>query len=189
MHQEDDLTDLLATDLNQNFKHFVLAYQHSIYQLICRRSNSSVHDAEEITQEAFLRAYCALRNYPELRIRELRLYPWLERIALNVLYNRYRDHRIAAVSLMLPEQTQVLEQEDHEERPDDVVIQREQRQELETELALLPERYRTVIALHYFDELTYKEIAERLQQPIGTIKAKLHRGLSLLRKTFSNHSQ
>jgi RNA polymerase sigma-70 factor (ECF subfamily) len=62
------------------------------------------------------------------------------------------------------------------------VYQREWRRELERWVATLPEPYRSAINLHYFEDLSLREVAELLNQPVGTVKANVHRGLQLLRK-------
>ena len=64
----------------------------------------------------------------------------------------------------------------------------ERRQELETLVEALPDRYREAVSLYYLEELSYQQIADLLNQPLGTIKSSVHRGIRLLRKQLSAQS-
>jgi RNA polymerase sigma-70 factor (ECF subfamily) len=74
--------------------------------------------------------------------------------------------------------------EDQSAGPDMEVYWREWRRELETHISILPQRYRVTVDLHYFEDLSYSEIAELLHQPPGTVKANVSRGIQLLRRTL-----
>src|ERR1700730_15436311 len=88
----------LAEDLEGHFEEFVRAYQDRMYNFALRLTGSR-QDAEESTQDAFVRAYRALEHYPEDRRRALRLRPWLYQITLNVVRNRVRRPALVAVSI------------------------------------------------------------------------------------------
>jgi RNA polymerase sigma-70 factor (ECF subfamily) len=185
MSQSDEgLTAELATDLDRHFKQLVLTYQHQLYTFLLRQTGNA-EDAEDIAQESFIRAYYALKNYQIRQVCQLKLRPWLLKIALNVFYNRLRRHTLSHVPIDTSEESTLLELEDQAITPDEEVWKRERRHELEQLVASLPERYRVVINLYYFEDLSYQEIADLLDQPMGTIKAKLHRGIGLLRKVVS----
>src|SRR5713101_7711764 len=92
MDQSDaDLLSLLAADLDRDFRQLVLSYQQRLYSFALRLTGSP-HDAEDIEQEAFLRAYHALKSYPVLKVRALRLRPWLYAITLNIFRKRKPEH-------------------------------------------------------------------------------------------------
>src|SRR5689334_10562102 len=96
-----ELTAALATDLDGSFERMALAYQGRLYGFALRLCGSPP-DAEEVAQDALVRAYRALAAYPPERVRTLRLGPWLIQIALNVVRNRAQKHRITAISLDEP---------------------------------------------------------------------------------------
>lgn len=177
-----DLAELLATDLDRSFHHLVLSFQQRLY-IFALRQTGSPQDAEDITQEAFLRAYHALADYPPERIRAMRLQPWLYKVALNVFYRQREGAKLQCTPLDQSEESLQLEIEDDErERPEYVVERQEDLRELEGLLTRLPEHYRIAISCYYFDELSYREIAELLNLPIGTVKSHVHRGMLLLGK-------
>src|SRR5450432_2399213 len=94
----DGLPAALANDLDGHFEALVLAFQDRLYGFALRFC-ANREDAEEIAQDAFVRAYRALQKYPPDRIRSLSLRAWLYQIALNVARNRFRRKRHRLVSL------------------------------------------------------------------------------------------
>ena len=184
MDQSDaDLLSLLATDLDRAFRQLVLSYQQRLYSFALRMAGSS-HDAEDIVQEAFLRAYHALKSYPALKVRALRLRPWLYTITLNIFRDRKRKPEHLSISLDTSEDSPMLDIEDQSLGPDEEAYRHEWRDELERRVATLPERYRVAVTLYYFEDLSHAEIAELLNQPVGTVKANVHRATRRLRKVL-----
>src|ERR1700704_822524 len=98
MVNEQTLTAHLAVDLDGHFEAFVRVYQDRMYAFALRLLGSR-QDAEESTQDAFVRAYKALNGYPQERRRELHLRAWLYQIVLNVVRNRVRRHALTLVSI------------------------------------------------------------------------------------------
>jgi RNA polymerase sigma-70 factor (ECF subfamily) len=132
------------------------------------------HDAEEVAQDTFLRAYKALLAYTPQRVRELKQRAWLNRIALNVVRNRVRGHKPRLVELNGSEP-------DSGPGPEAQAMRRANLDQLAVRVAGLPVRYREAVVLRYVQELSYEEAADALGQPVGTVKSNVHRGLKLLR--------
>lgn len=182
----EHLPALLARDLNCDFERLVLTYQDQLYAFVLLRIRSP-QAAQEVVQSALERAYYALKNYSTRQIQLLKLEPWLYEITRNVFYNYVRDNhtrasRLPSVPLDLSGDSLLLDLEDQSLGPDEEVCRRESRHELELQVSQLPDLYRETMKLYYFNDLTSREIAERLNQPIGTVKANVHRGTQLLRK-------
>lgn len=177
----DELLEQLSRDLAHHFHRLVLAYQNWVYAFALRQTGSAI-DAEDIMQEVFLQVYVTLENYPEQRIRTLKLKPWLSKIALHVCCNRARKRRVQETVLDLTDGSKLLEIEsDQLENPEVYLESAERVQELSTLLLQLPEQYRIALNCYYFSDLSYQEIASVLDQPLGTVKSNIHRGLRLLR--------
>ena len=176
---EEDLLSLLATDLDHHFRQLVILYQQRLYSFALRLVGSP-QDAEDIIQETFLRSYHALKSYPVLKVRALRIRPWLYTVTLNIFRNRQRKPEHQSIPLDTSEESQLLEIEDPSCGPDEEAYWHEMRRELEMQLATLSDRYRVAVTLYYFEDLSYLEIAELLNQPIGTVKAHVHRALRQL---------
>ena len=155
------------------FERIVVDNQDRIFALGLALTGNR-HDAEEVAQDTFLRAYRALVAYPPERIRDLKQRAWLHQIALNVFRNRVRGVRPRLVELNGSEP-------DHASGPEEDVIRRAEIDALAARVACLPARYREAVVLRHVQELSYAEIAEALEQPVGTVKANVHRGLKILR--------
>jgi RNA polymerase sigma-70 factor (ECF subfamily) len=193
LHDEETaiLTEALAADLDGAFEELVRGCGDRLYAVGLRLTGSPA-DAEEIAQDAFVRAYRALRGYEPARIRALALRPWLYRIAVNVARNRLRGKR----PILLPlngaapdddERIFGIEPADGGEGPEVIAERREQGAELAALVAGLPPRYRAAVVLRHVEGLAYAEIAEALEQPIGTVKANVHRGLRQLREALERN--
>lgn len=183
-----EIQQLLATDLQQHFHQLVLCYQQRLYSF-ARRLTGNGQNAEDLVQEAFVSAYVSLENYQPERIRALKLQAWLYRVTFNVYTHSIRGAQLQAVPLDTTDDHAVFEVADRTEEQPEMLFERlELQKELENVLAQLPERYRISITCYYFEHLSYQEIAELLDQPIGTIKSSVFRGLRLLRTLLQNSS-
>ena len=179
---EADLPAALAANLDATFERLVLVYQDRLYtfalRLTCNRQ-----DAEEAAQDAFVRAYRALQGYDAEQIRTLLLRPWLYQIALNVVRNRVRRKQLPLVSLDPSDQDEAIDPpDDGSEQPEVKWERAEQQGELAALVSALPERYRAAVILRHVEGLGYREVASVLDQPVGTVKANVHRGVHLLRE-------
>lgn len=178
---ETELAELLARDLHRHYGQIVLRYQHLLYSFALRLT-SSMQDAEDIVQEAFLRAYASLLSYPASRIQMLKLRPWLYKITLNTFRQSARTPQLQILPLDLSDESPALDVEGSELSQPEIVFElREQQDELEQLVANLPAHYRVTVTCYYFEHLSYAEIAELLDQPLGTVKSTLSRGIKLLR--------
>ncbi len=183
MHEEE-LPTALAADLDRHFKRLVEIYQHRLYAFALRLIGDP-HDAEEIIVDAMVRAYRALGQYDGGRIAALELRPWLYQITLNVFRNRVRGRRLQMVSYDQPECAGLPEMADERtEQPDAALERAELRNTLSTAVAALPERERIAITLRHVQGFGYGDIAALLDQPVGTVKANVHRGVRRLRKAL-----
>ena len=131
----------------------------------------NVHDAEDATQEAFIRAYQFFDKFDVNRP----LAPWLIRIAINVCMNRVKGQKSASG---LNEESTPLP--DLSPSPELQTIIRDRDEIVRYELNRLPVRYRIVIELRHFQELSYEEIAKELKRPLSDIKSDLFRARKLL---------
>jgi RNA polymerase sigma-70 factor (ECF subfamily) len=155
------------------FERMVHEHQDRVFALGLALTGNR-HDAEEVAQDTFLRAYRALVTYAPDRIRELKQKAWLHRIALNVVRNRVRGVRPHLVELNGSEP-------DHALGTEDGALLKLELDALAVRVAGLPPRYREAVVLRHVQELSYQEAADALGQPVGTVKANVHRGLKLLR--------
>jgi RNA polymerase sigma-70 factor (ECF subfamily) len=155
------------------FERMVTEHQDRLYALGYALTGNR-HDAEEVAQDTLLRAYRAMLTYPPERIRELKQRAWLHRIAVNVARNRYRGARPRLVELDGSEP-------DAAPGPEAQAVDRVLMNGVMSSLEALPPRYREALVLRYVQDLSYGEVAEALDVPVGTAKSDVHRALKMLR--------
>jgi RNA polymerase sigma-70 factor, ECF subfamily len=156
-------------------------YKDKVYQISYRMLGNR-HEAEDIAQEAFIRAFINIHSFNI----DLKFSTWLFRIATNLCIDRirkkkpdyYLDADVAGTDGLnmysqIPSKTDMPEKE---------LESLELEETIQREILKLPEKYRTVIVLKYIEELSLIEISEILNLPIGTVKTRIHRGREALRK-------
>jgi len=166
-----------------NFERIVDEYQRRLYGFALRMTGNR-EDAEEIVQDAFVRAYRAIGKMTLQQRTELRLQPWLYTITLNVTRNRLRSKRPTNVALdaladpdALLNDTAMLP-----DRPEEIVERGADMALVEQALLQLPMHLRAAATLRFIEGRSHPEIAEILQQPIGTVKSHVHRAVRILRR-------
>ncbi len=185
---DDDLREMLKADLDQYFPELVVSYES---RLKTYAFNLLGHwqDAEEVVQDAFLRAYFALKGYSSERLRALRLRAWLYVIVKNTCYNYCREKKKSSLSISLStweEDDQFPEREAAQSYQPEVVIEtRERRHEIEQAVQALSPCYREMVRLHLLEGFSCQEIADLLDRPIGTVKNYVYRGRKIVAKRLA----
>ena len=166
----------------QAFAELVKRYTAPIFNLAFRLTDDRA-EAENVTQETFLRAYTAL---PRSRT-DLALKPWLFQVAVNLCRDWARKKRPAAFAELAQEGELAPEEAIEDESPLvlDQVAERELERALACAVADLPEIYRAVVTLRYTEELSYEEIAAVLKLPVNTVRTHLFRAKVMLRKALA----
>lgn len=183
MDTDTALANRLARDVDAAFPDLVTGHQDRLYTIALRLLGDR-RDAEEVAQDALVRAHRAINGYPRERIVALRLRPWLASIAVNLARNRRRRFE----DRQPPNQLEPMldagwdpATDDWRSAPATTADRRETQRELATALLYLTPQVRAAIVLRHVDGLSVAEVAEALGRPEGTIKAQVHRGLRELR--------
>jgi len=166
------------------WEELVRLYTRQIYGL-CFRFTGSGSEAQDLTQEVFLRVFRTLRTF---RAAEGSFATWLTRVTRNLLIDHYRRSRQDRATDSIEEQLPMLEEcgPAASMRPDHAVAGREASEILQRTLGRLSPDLREAVILRDLQEMEYREIAEVLQIPEGTVKSRINRGRAelarLLRK-------
>ena len=159
------------------FGELVRRYQKTVFRIVLRMVKSQ-DDADDLTQDTFVRAYRGLKTFKE----EFDFHPWLYRIAVNQAINFINKRkRQAAVDLDDVPETEV-KAGPTPESPLQAASRRELLDRLEGALERLPEEQRTVFLLRVQEGLSYEEIAKAMDTPKGTVMSRLARARLALRK-------
>lgn len=140
-------------------------------------------EAEEVAQEAFIRAWRAYGGYSAERRGELKERPWLHRIALNVFRNRLRGRK---ETLELFEETSPAPAA---QQPEVISLRNDARAHLRRHLLALPRPYREAVVLRHVQGLGFEEAAQVLGVPVGTVKSNCHRALRRLEERLGGVSE
>ncbi|MCY3712803.1 MAG: sigma-70 family RNA polymerase sigma factor [Gemmatimonadetes bacterium] len=164
------------------FARLVERHSVSVYNLTLRMVGNR-EDAEEAAQDVFVRAYRSLDRFRG----DSRFSTWLYRIAVNVSLSSARRSRrdLSTTSLSEPEDDEdglPMQLPDPLADPAERFEQAEFRDHVRNMVAALPPIYSAVISMYHMQSLSYDEIAEALELPIGTVKARLFRARAALRK-------
>ena len=170
-HSDAQLLERCRHGDEQAFRELIDRHKDLVFGLIVR-SGADPARAEDLAQDVFLRIH---RGLPYFR-GEARLTTWIFRIVVNLLS---RDAGARRASREVALDTAVA---GHEPRAHDrALADLELRDRLEKALARLPANYRVLVAAHYLRGVTYEDLAEALDLPIGTVKTHLHRAKKQLR--------
>ncbi len=179
--QEDLELVAKAKEGDQNaFGKLMTRYRDSIFFMVLKMVHNR-DDAEDLTIEAFGKAFNNIGNYSA----DFAFSTWLFKIATNNSIDFIRKKRLLTTSL---DQTSTTEDgetspiavRDHAPNPEQSIIKDQRAEKIRSAIEELSPKYRSLIELRYLDELSYEEIAEKLDIPLGTVKAQLFRAKDML---------
>lgn len=163
------------------FDLLVLKYQHKIINLVMRY----VRDPDmalDIAQDAFLKAYRALPRFRG----ESAFYTWMYRIAVNTAKNHLAAQRRRPMDVELdfqdPEQFELHAKLRETDTPEGLTLGAELHAAVEKAIAALPEDLRTAIVLRELEGMSYEEIAETMECPVGTVRSRIFRARDAISK-------
>jgi RNA polymerase sigma factor (sigma-70 family) len=156
-------------------------FRAQIYNFIFRMVKNKA-EAEDLTQETFIKAFNALPSFNS----EYAFSTWLYKIAVNNSIDYFRKKRLKTYSIDTPIQAKdgdlVREFEDTNLGPEHGLISREKSSQIQNAIDSLPEKYREAILLRHTMDRSYEEIAEELDVPLGTVKVRIFRAREMLKK-------
>jgi RNA polymerase sigma-70 factor (ECF subfamily) len=162
-------------DLNA-FDEIVKRHHAKIYNLACRLLGN-LEDAADATQETFIEAYKSIKSFKY----KSKFSTWLYRVALNTCHQQIRKSESRKRTLTaFADNFKFLNTEDGIETPDKTVLKNEQERLLQAAIDKLPDKQRQVIVLFYIHDLKYREIAEILGCPEGTVASRLNTAIKNL---------
>lgn len=158
------------------FEKFVQYFQKDLYNLSLKYIGNE-EDALDVTQEIFIKILKKIDTFEG----NSKLSTWVYRITVNYCKDFLKKHKkVKSISLDKPiegkEGNFVPELEDDSETPQKALESKLQRESLIKAIGSLDEDQREIIILRYINDLTYNEISEILNLPLGTIKSRLNRG-------------
>jgi RNA polymerase sigma-70 factor (ECF subfamily) len=189
-----DLVTRCQTDDPTAFNEIVARYKQKVFQYILRMTGS-MEEAEDLTQEVFIKTYLAIGSFK----REASLTTWIYRIAGNICIDAHRKRSRVETALGGPafsldehfeqpqDHHQSIEPADNSYEPYQLLSTQELDSYIQDALNKLPDRMRTVIILHDIEGMAYDEIASVIDCPLGTVKSRLFNARLQLRSLLKNY--
>lgn len=177
--------DLIDKAVNKNdekaYADLMSRYKRPVYHMVLKMVRN-VDDAEDLTIEAFAKAFKSLHKFKK----DYTFSTWLFRIATNNAIDFIRKKKLDTMSIDSAYtndngEAVGLDVEDKKTlTPYEETIKGQKIELVRMFVTKLPPKYQRLVKLRYFDELSYDEIAKELDAPLGTIKAQLHRARELM---------
>jgi RNA polymerase sigma-70 factor, ECF subfamily len=178
------LVERCLTGQDTAWEDLVKLHTRRVYS-ICYRFTSSDAEAQDLTQDVFLRVF---KNLKSFRAGEGLFVVWLTRLTRNLLIDHYRRTRMERATESIEDQVKVLEETTAMlARTDGMLAGREASEVLQAGLQKLSPELRETVILRDLEELEYREIAQVLNVPEGTVKSRLNRGRAELARVLRRH--
>jgi len=179
--EDIDLIKKALSGEESAFDRLMKKYYKLIYNLIYRMIYKK-EDVEDLTQEAFIKAFKSLDKFD----RQFAFSTWLFKIATNNCIDYLRKKKLSTFSIdkniATDDDEFKFEIPDHDCKPDKNIITSQRKKIIDEAIENLPMKYKKVIVLRHKEEKDYEEIAKELKLPLGTVKAHIFRGRELLNK-------
>lgn len=160
-----------------DYRTLVADFSGRVYRQAYRILGSR-QDAEDATQEVFLKVYKGLHEFRG----EAQIATWIYRITFNVCAAMQKKRRIEHVSIHGGDEASQTEIPDPDSGPAEALVERDRLERLSALIALLPEREAAAITLFYMEEMSYADISRILDIPPGSVATALHNGRERLRR-------
>lgn len=162
------------------FERLLKKYRKSVYYMLLKMVKNN-DDADDLTQEAFAKAFTSIKNFDSTYA----FSTWLFRIASNNCIDYVRKKRLSTISIDQPVEgedggSMQFDLRDSGLDPNETLLKQQRKRYLQMAMDRIPDSFRKLVELRYFDELSYEEISEKMEIPLGTVKAKLFRSRELL---------
>ncbi len=187
MHQQknvEKLTDenlaMLSLTDSDSFEELIRRYEAKLKRYIRRLLNVNDQDVEDILQDAFIKAYRNLNSFDV----KMKFSNWIYRITHNEAISHYRKNKKEKGNISIDDEEKKYITDTFEDSLDihQELESKEKSQEMFSMILSLPEKYKDVIILHYFEDKSYEEISDILKKPAGTIATLINRAKAQLKK-------
>lgn len=184
--EDFDLVDRAVGGDEKAYAQLLQRYRRAVYHMILKMVRN-VDDAEDLTIEAFGKAFRSLHRFKK----DFTFSTWLFRIATNNSIDFIRKKKLNTLSIDHAftdddGHSVSMSIQDVNLNPQDEAIKSQKEEIIRMVVGMLPAKYQKLVKLRYFQELSYEEIAEEIDAPLGTVKAQLHRARELMYDLVKN---
>jgi RNA polymerase sigma factor (sigma-70 family) len=174
---DEELVDQIRQGDEEAYRLLIERHKPYIYTLVYRMVEHR-ETAEDLTQDVFIKLYRSLVHFRG----DAKFTTWLYRLTTNLVTDYRRAQRRRPYEAILDKMKNWLS--NRNEEPEAKALLKEERQTVQHLLAELPDKYRLIIYLYHYKQLSYQEISNVTQLPLKTIETRLYRGKSLLKQKW-----
>lgn len=184
------LIDMAVGGDDKAYAKLLLRYRKPVYHMVLKMVRN-IDDAEDLTMESFSKAFRSLSRFKK----DYTFSTWLFRIATNNAIDFIRKRKLNTLSIQNTftdddgQSVGMDVEDDGILNPQDETIKAQKEEIIQAFVSMLPSKYQKLVRLRYFHELSYEEIAEELEAPLGTVKAQLHRARELMYDMVKNKKE
>ena len=188
--EDFDLIDSAIVGDERAYAELMNRYRRPVYHMILKMVRN-VDDAEDLTIESFAKAFRSLHRFKK----DFTFSTWLFRIATNNTIDFIRKKKLNTLSIENTytdddgQSVSIDVEDDGMLNPQEEAIKAQKEEIIQVFVGMLPSKYQKLVRLRYFHELSYEEIAEELDAPLGTVKAQLHRARELMYDLVKNKKE
>jgi RNA polymerase sigma-70 factor (ECF subfamily) len=183
--EDDKLVKQAKKGNNDAFNKLVSKYREQLHFHIGKMIRDR-EQVEDLVQEVFMKAFDNLESYNT----QYAFSTWIYRIATNHTIDYLRKKKLKTLSINDPVTTKDGEMNvqlpDENFETDRAIIRKQRKKMIESAISNLPEKYRDVIKMRHMEEMSYQEISDELDLPLGTVKAHIFRAREMLYKTLKD---
>lgn len=183
--QDSELIQRAKSGEEKALEELIGKYKIAVYNLVYRMVRDK-QEAEDLTQETFIKTFKSLPSFNE----EYAFSTWIFKIATNNCIDFFRKRKLKTYSIDKPIKYKTSEiQQDHPDPDLDAekqILADERSHLIKEAINSLPEKYHQAIKLRHVEERSYEEIAEMLDLPLGTVKARIFRAREMLNKALKS---
>ncbi|UJF32448.1 RNA polymerase sigma factor [Paenibacillus hexagrammi] len=174
---DEQLVEMIRQGQTEAYRIMVERHKNYIYTLIYKMVEHR-ETAEDLTQEVFVKLY---RSLPGFR-GESKLTTWLYRMTVNMVSDYRRTQKRKPYVALLDKMKGWLTEP--KEQPEQMTLIKDERQQIQNLLAGLPDKYRVILYLYHYKQLSYQEMSQVTGLPVKTIETRLYRGKALLKQKW-----
>lgn len=181
MNDERQLIKEILAGNKAALQTFIESYQKLVSHVVFRMAANN-HDREDLCQEVFMKVYQNLSGFQY----ECKISTWIARIAHNTCLNYLEKMRVPLLDDVISsdEENMIDNFSNDSISPVDYTETRDLNHRVQEEINLLPPRMGVLLALYHLEDMSYEEIADITQQPMGTVKSYLFRARKLLKENL-----
>ncbi|WP_066174752.1 RNA polymerase sigma factor [Bacillus marinisedimentorum] len=177
MYSDDQLIKYVQSGKRDYFRDIVSRYERKVLSVAFKVTGNR-KDAEDIAQEVFVQIYRSIGSFRN----ESSFSTWVYRISMNKALDWKRKHSKEKMEQDITVSEKVVPIQ--ELLPEDLLINKADHEFIIGRINSLPDKYQSVLKLYYFDELSYQEIARKLDIAVKTVESRLYRAKAMLREQF-----